>query len=207
MLSIAHWILRVFKKEHLLLTNYRRTHRHFFAFLTVDAILSVGLVTTGLHFFGPEAWASHENFMLTHPGVIPAPVDKFLDYATREKETSFWLGAVPSNLYTYQPNISGEEIVSYYVQKLNLPKGNVPTISVTTYRNPLVYEENSHRLLDTNTTQAKLSNGETVVFDTNSLKNEVITFNNRPTIVTIEYSKTHSLRQLMTDAANLKLLG
>ena len=83
----------------------------------------------------------------------------------------------------------------------------MPTISVTTYRNPLVYEENSHRLLDTNTTQAKLSNGETVVFDTNSLKNEVITFNNRPTIVTIEYSKTQSLRQLMTDAANLKLLG
>lgn len=206
MIGIVSWILRFTKKEHALVANYRKTHKHFLTFMAVDAFLSFALITTGLHFFGPEAWAAHEKFMLKHPGVIPAPLDKFLDYVTREKETAFWLGAAPSDLYTYQPSLSGKEIVSYYVRESDSSSANVPTISVTTFRNALVYEENSHLTLGT-TKKAQLSNGETVEFDADSLKGELISFQNDPSIVSIEYLETQSVKHLLVAAANLKRLG
>lgn len=206
MIGIVIWILRFTKKEHALVANYRKAHKHFLMFMTVDAFLSFALITTGLHYFGPEAWAAHEKFILKHPGVIPAPVDKFLDYATREREAAFWLGAEPGDLYTYQPSLSGKQTVSYYVRELDSTIANVPTISVTTYRNILVYEENPHITLGT-TTKALLSDGKTVEFDTEFLKRVLVTFKNDPSIVSIEYRDTQSIKLLLADSVNLKPLG
>ena len=173
----------------------------------LDALLSIGAVTVGLHFFGPAAWSNHEAFMLKYPGVIPAPVHKFLDFVTREHQITYWIGSIKNDLYTFQPSTDGKEVVSYYSGNSKPPYVNIPIITITTYRNSSVYQTATHRLLADTNKQMVIQGGKTIEFDGASMKSEVIRFQNKPVIITIEYQTTQYETDLIVDAENLKPLG
>jgi hypothetical protein len=207
MIAIIRWVISFIDKEHVLVNRYRKSHPHFIWFLSLEALISGALIVGGLHFFGPTLWTSHEEFMIEHPGVIPMPVDKFLDYVTREAETVYWLGPAKRNSYTIDTSANGMYVVTYIPQDPISSHSGALNMSITTDKNLAVYKKNLHAAIDAGSQKIALENGDTVEFSNDSPNAEVITLSGRPEVITIRYPTMQSANNLIKNADRLKIIG
>lgn len=207
MLAFLRWLHVLARKEHVLRTNYHRSHPHFLIYLAADAIITVSLVATGFHYFGPQNWTQHERFMLNHPGIVPAPVDKFLDYMTREEEGIFWIGPREGNKYTVETVNHKFHRISYFLKNAYSTPLDQPQLTVTTYINQRTFLQDVRILLGSQTEKRLLSGGNTIEFVAKSPKSAVITFPTRSQIVAIDFQTTESKEALLAAADKLKEIG
>lgn len=207
MLVFLRWLQVLARKEHLLRTNYHRTHPHFLIYLAIDAIITVSLITTGFHYFGPPIGIQHERFMLEHPGIVPAPVDNFLDYMTREEAGIFWIGPREGNKYTIETVNHKFHRIAYFLNNAYSTPLDQPKLTVTTYINQKTFLEGVRELIGSQTEKRLLSGGNTIEFATKSPKSAVITFPTRPEIVAIDFQTTESKEALIAAADKLKEIG
>jgi len=205
-ISIIRWILGLINKEHLLVTRYRKSHPHFIFYLGLDAVLSGLLIVGGFHFLGPSTWVAHEKFVLAHPGVIPMPLDNFLDYVSREPESIYWLGSAPGDKYTVDRANGDGAMVTYFPSGSSSANANQPKETIETYKNLAAYATDVHPLMGTNSTKIVTASGTTVEFDEGSMNYENVTFKGKPEIVIISYPASQLAMTLMKSANNLKLV-
>jgi hypothetical protein len=207
MLAFLRWLHVLARKEHVLRTNYHRAHPHFLIYLAADAIITVALVSTGFHYFGPQVWSGHEKFMIEHPGIIPAPVNKFLDYMTGEEEDIFWIGPSEGNRYTIKTENHKFHRISYYLSNAYSTPLDQPHLTITTYINKKSFASDVRSLLGAQTEKRMLSGGNTIEFASKSPKSGVITFPTRSEIVAIDFLRTQSKESLLAAAEKLKEIG
>lgn len=207
MLALLRWLHILARKEHVLRTNYQRTHPHFLIYLAADAIITVSLVATGFHYFGPQIWKSHESFMIAHPGIIPAPVDKFLDYMTGERKDIFWIGPREGNRYTIENVNHKFHRISYFLENAYSTPLGQPQLTVATYIDQKTFLRDVHILLGSQTEKRLLGSGNTIEFVAKSPKTGVVTFPDRSEIVSINFQTTESKEGLLAAAEKLREIG
>jgi len=208
MLALIRWFHKLAKKEHLLRTNYHRSHPHFLIYLAADAIITVALVSTGFHYFGPQVWKSHEQFMIEHPGIIPAPVDKFFDYMAGEEEGNiFWIGPSQGHRYTVETVNHKFHRISYFSKFAESLAEDQPQLTVTTYVNKKIFTDDVRSLLGVQTEKRMLSGGNTIEFASKSPKSGIISFPTRSEIVAIDFRTIQSKESLLAAAEKLKEIG
>jgi hypothetical protein len=204
LVAIIRWILSLLKREHLLRTRYHTSHPHFLWYVGVDALLSITFIVGGLHYFGPVSWVSHEQFALNHSGVIPMPVDKFLDVVTRESEMVFWLGPVKTDNYAINSNIKGEYEIIYFPKGSNPAVKNGQNLTITTYLNRNVYFSAVHPLLVMDIKELVPGSHNTVEYNSITLNSEIVALKNKPEVIVITYPKAQTVQTLIKNANALK---
>ena len=208
MIAVLRWVLKIARKEHTLRTNYHRAHPHFLAYLAVDAVISVALVAGGLHYFGPLVWGSHERFMIEHPGIMPAPVDRFMDYMTGEEEGNiFWIGPSEGHKYTVETVNHRFHRISYFLSNAYSTPKDQPQLTITTYVNNKTFMNDIRPLLGTQTEKRMLSGGNTIEFASKSPKSGIISFPTRSEIVAIDFRTVQSKESLLATAEKLEEIG
>ena len=82
MIYLYRWILKLRKKEHILRTNYHRSHPHFLLFIGLDAVLSFALVFTGF-----QVAYSHSRLHgpLNHVGAEAVQSDELISHLKKRK--------------------------------------------------------------------------------------------------------------------------
>jgi hypothetical protein len=206
MIAIFRWISRLVKNEHILRARYHRSHPHFLWYLSLDAVISIILIVGGMHFFLPMSWTTHERFAINHPGVIPMPVDKFLDIVSRESEGMYWLGPVKADKYTIDLTKDEGFVITYIPPGTNASNQFQRKFTITTYINRAIYLSEADALLDMNSKKISLPSGNTVEFSEASLDREIVNLKGRPTIVAISYPEAQTARTLIKNADALKLI-
>ncbi|HUX65700.1 MAG TPA: hypothetical protein VMV42_01000 [archaeon] len=206
MIAIVRWVLRHLEKEHILRTNYHKSHPHFILYLGIDAVLSGILIAGGFHFLGPSSWVAHEKFMLAHPGVIPMPLDDLLDYVNREPESIYWLGPVAGDKYTLHRAKGDGAVITYFPDGPSPANVNHPKETIETYKNLAAYKTDVHPLMGANSLKFVTSSGATVEFNKGSTYYENVTFKDKPEIVIISYPSSQLATTLIKNANNLKLV-
>lgn len=145
--------------------------------------------------------------MLEHPGIVPAPVDNFLDYMTREEAGIFWIGPREGNKYTIETVNHKFHRIAYFLNNAYSTPLDQPKLTVTTYINQKTFLEGVRELIGSQTEKRLLSGGNTIEFATKSPKSAVITFPTRPEIVAIDFQTTESKEALIAAADKLKEIG
>lgn len=164
MIAILRWLQKLAKKENLLRKNYNRSHPHFLLYLGADALISVALVAGGFHYFGPQIWEGHERFMIEHPGIVPAPVDRFLDYMTSEEAGIFWIGPREGCRYTIETVSHRFHRVSYFSTFAVSLAADEPQVTITTYPDRQTFVNDVRSLLGAQTEKRMLSGGNAIEF-------------------------------------------
>ncbi|MDP1711820.1 MAG: hypothetical protein Q8K86_05125 [Candidatus Nanopelagicaceae bacterium] len=176
-------------------------------YLGADALISVALVAGGFHYLGPQIWESHERFMIEHPGIVPAPVDRFLDYMTGEEAGIFWVGPSEGGRYTIETVNHKFHRVSYFLSNAYSSPDDQPQFTITTYINRLTFVNDVRPLLGVQTEKRMLSGGNTIEFADKSPRAAVITFPTRDEIVAMDFPHTQSKEGLLAAAEKLKEIG
>ena len=207
MVVILRWLLKVARKEHTLWTNYHRAHPHFLIYIAADAIITVSLVATGFHYFGPQDWEGREKFMIEHPGIVPAPVDRFLDYMAREETGIYWIGPQEKSRYTIETVSHVIHRISYFSKFAESLAEDQPQVTVTTYPDQQTFVNDVRPLMGPQTEKRMLSGGNTIEFASKSPNSAIITFPTRSEIVAIDFRTTQSKEYLLAAAEKLKEIG
>ncbi|MFZ2226869.1 MAG: hypothetical protein WA090_00280 [Candidatus Nanopelagicaceae bacterium] len=178
------------------------------AYLTADAVISVALVVGGFHYFGPQIWESHQRFMIEHPEIVPAPVDRFLDYMTGEEEGNiFWIGPSDAHEYTVETVNHKFHRISYFLSNAYSSPKDQPQFTITTYINKETFVNDVRSLLGAQTEKRMLSGGNTIEFASKSPRSGIITFPTRSEIVAIDFRVTQSKESLLEAAEKLEEIG
>ena len=91
---IFRFLLRLIKKEHLLLTKYRRSHPHFLWFAGIDAVISVALVVGGFHVVNTGLLWKGSYLKAEDTGVKALSAEQVVDRAHRGNLEVYWLGGI-----------------------------------------------------------------------------------------------------------------
>lgn len=142
--------------------------------------------------------------MIEHPGIVPAPVDRFLDYLTSEEAGIFWNGPREGNRYTIETVSHRFHRISYFSKLAESLAADQPQVTVTTYPDQQTFVNDVHSLLGAQTEKRMLRGGNTIEFAGKSPKSAVITFPTRSEIVAIDFRTTQSKEYLLAVAEKLR---
>jgi hypothetical protein len=206
-ITLAAWIWGLFTRENLVASQYRKSRPGFIFYLAVDAIFSGILVFAGYQFIVPNEWASHENFMVAHPGFMPSQVDSLLDFIEREPEHIYWIGKSPHYHYRFRGVKNYEASIQYLPNSAG--PAIVPQVKITvyTYRNPAAFSLDIHPALNALSEFVTTAGGITgkVKIGARHTFEEVI-LQGRHEIMTIGYSEPQSPATLMHYASIVQVL-
>jgi hypothetical protein len=132
MIAIYRWILGLLKKEHVLRTNYHKSHPHFLLYIGLDALLSFALVFGGFQIFNPRTSSAAQN--LIHAGGVALSANDFVNHAREMKVDTFWLGAISGYDNTINHKTPGVVDVYYVPQLSVISKMEIPIHPEKNYR-------------------------------------------------------------------------
>jgi len=202
MIAVYRWILGLTKKEHILRTNYHRSHPHFLLYMGLDAVLSFALVFGGIQI----AW-SHSSGAekLVRAGAVIVSDDELINDVKKENVDAYWLGPIPGYRYTINHEVSGIADVLYLPKASEQSNMNLFSYEVKTYINKKAWDAQMHPLLATaNTTTIKINNGLSIKINQASMKGEIATFGGQTEIVAIAYPASQSLQMMIKNAESLR---
>lgn len=198
MITLAVWIWGFSTRENLVAFQYRKSRLGLIFYLAIDAIFSGILVFTGYQFIGPNEWATHENFMVAHPGFMPSQVDGLLDFIEREPDHIFWIGKGPHYHYSFRGVKNYEASIQYLPDSVTPAVTPQAKITVYTYRDPGAFSLNVHPVVDALSqfiTTADGITGEVKIGIRHTF--EEVTLQGRHEIIAIGYSEPQTSATLM----------
>jgi hypothetical protein len=202
MIALYRWILGLMKKEHILRTNYHRSHPHFIIYMGLDALLSFGLVFGGFQIFRPHSSVAQE---LVQVGAATVSADDLIKQVKKEKVVAYWLGPISGYQYTINHQELGIADIFY------MPTGSDPSdmsvfrYEVKTYRNEAVWDSHTQNLLTTaNTRTITINKGLSIKINHASMKDAITTFAGHAEIVAMAYPVAQSFKTMERDAESLK---
>ncbi len=194
----------LFKKEYDLLVRYERSHRHFFRYFALDAILTVGLVFGGFLLF--ESHSAPES-KLVHAGAVAMTPKEFVEHIKHQPILAYWMGAIRNYENTVNHEVPGTADIFY------IPNGADPIThesflyEVKSYVGQTVWNAHTHTILaSANTTTIAINGTTTIKINKSSMRGVIVTFSDKPEIVAIAYPKPQTLINMIKNVASLKLI-
>lgn len=204
MLTLLRFLVRLFKKDFQLLSNYERSHPHFFWYLGIDAVLSVAIVSGGYTLYAHSTSDPHQ---LNHVGAEVMTSEELVAHALENDVLAYWLGPIPGYVYTMDHSEAGIADVFYWREGTYSDRGKQFLYELKTYRNQKTWDSRTHTILaTTNTETIDLDKGITIKINRGSRKGVIVTFAHRPEIVGIAYPNPQTLEDLVKDSESLKLV-
>lgn len=145
-LTLIDRIVKVFKKDFQLLSNYERTHPHFFWYLGIDAILSVAIIIGGYSLYTNMTTDIHE---LKHVGAEVMTSHEIVEHALENNVLAYWLGSIKGYEYTLNHAESDVADIFYWREGSYSHSGKQFLYEVKTYRNQKAWDSRSHTFLAT----------------------------------------------------------
>lgn len=202
MLIVIRWLMKVFKKEHGLLVRYERSHPHFFAYIALDAVLSVALVFGAFQLVGVDSSTAEK---LRHMGITAVTSDELIEHAKDEVIDVFWLGPIPGYEYTLNHEVTGVADLFYWPESSGNSDATQFLYEVKTYKNRKVWDAHIHNILATADTETiTVSKDLSIRINPSSMKGLIATFGDKPEILAIAYSKPQTLQSMIKNVESLK---
>lgn len=208
MIAVYRWILGLLKREHVLRTNYHKSHPHFLLYIVLDALLSFGLVFGGFQIFRPHVSIAEE---LVEAGAVTISADGLIVHVKENNLDAYWLGPISGNEYAMNHEMQGVVDIFYlpettaqsnWIAHLHAEKKY--RYEVKTYRNQGVWDAHTHPLLATsNTTTIKINKVLSIKINRSSMKGEIATLTGHSEIIAIAYPTAQSLDTMIQNAKNL----
>ncbi|MBI3430556.1 MAG: hypothetical protein HY050_11020 [Actinobacteria bacterium] len=202
MLAIFRWSLGLFRKERELFSNYSRAHPHFFWYLGIDALLSVGIVLGGFALYTQRTSDTHER---SHLGSATLTSEALIKHVIDEDTDAYWLGSISTAEYSIN-NLQTDIADIFYRPKGSFGDGGKQFLyEVKTYKNQKAWDGRTHTLLATaNTETIAISNAVTIRINRGSMKGVIVTFTDRPEIIGIAYPTPQSLEAMIKNVESLE---
>ena len=196
--------MRVFKKEHDVLTNYERSHPHFIRYMALDAVISVAVVVGAY-----QLWASGPSPVQTSSpmGVAVVSSSELVSHAKSGNIDAFWLGPVPGYKYTLNDQALRIVDIFYWPGESGNRDAKQFLYEVKTYESQDVWDTHTHPLLaSANTKVIAVQEGLSIRINPTSMKGVIVTYGDKPEIVAIAYPKPQTLDSMVKDVERLKLV-
>lgn len=206
MISLLIWIWDWFKKDDVITYLFQRSRLKFLFLLVFDVVISGAVFFAGYQFFGPNNWARHEQFAITHPGFMPSQIDTVLDFIEREPGHIYWLGPKDNYQYSfhgYRDFVAG---INYLPAPSSETLDTRPSISIETYKNAKAYSLVAHHWTLASTGSFTTTNGTSVKFDKNNYTFEEILPARKSEVITINFSAPQPVTTLLNSVSEIEAL-
>lgn len=202
MLTLIDRIVKVFKKDFQLLSNYERTHPHFFWYLGLDAILSVIIIIGGYSLYTNMSTDRHE---LKHVGADVMTSQEVVEHASKFKVLAYWLGSIEG--YEYTLNHAESDVADiFYWRKGSYSRGGKQFLyEIKTYRNQQAWDSRAHNFKATTNIQTiPVDEDLTIRINPTSMRGVIATFVSKPEIVALAYPVPQKLQDMIKNVEGLR---
>ena len=201
-LTLIDRIVKVFKKDFQLLSNYERTHPHFFWYLGIDAILSVIIIIGGYSLYTNMTTDKHD---LKHVGADVMTSREVVEHVKENNVLAYWLGSIQG--YEYTLNYAESDIADLFYWRGGTHdfKGKLFLYEVKTYRNQRAWDSRVHNFKATTNTQTIHVNEDlTIRINPTSMRGVIATYVSKPEIVALAYPVPQKLQDMIKNVEGLR---
>lgn len=170
-------------------------------------VLANLLVWPIVAFIGFQVMDSHKpavsKALLKTSGAQSMSADELTSIVRGQARPIFWLGRLSGDTYSENSTVSGVDVITYLPENATPQTASQLDLVIKTYRDSNIFIVQLHPLSGTADTTVENVGGVTVTYNPASPDHSVITFKNRPQIVSLTYPAFQTISTLVMDAQNL----
>lgn len=184
-------------------SRFRETHPRFIWFVLANIILSPLLVYVGFQILDSHPPTVLNALMISSGSQTISAAD-LVTLVKSEHKLAYWVNPVAGDSYSNNSTEEGVNSISY------MPAGARPkdlsqvSLTIKTYRDMAIYNEQLQPLAGPNETVITTANGTHIEFDEGLPNRMIVSFPRKPEIIVVQYPTTQNVTTLMRDAANLR---
>lgn len=202
MLALIRQLMKFFEKEHQLVLRYEKSHPHFFWFLGLDAVLSLGIMIGGFYFVTSNS-PTRQN--LVHVGASAMTAGEFVAHIKENHVTAYWLGPISGSQYSVDHMTPGLTEVFYTPEGADLSTVKAFTYKVSEYQSEAIYSHDVQPLAESvNDSSIRIDNKMTLSYNRSLMSGELVTYSNHPFVITVAYPHAQTLETMIRTARLLK---
>ncbi len=180
----------------------RQARNHFLRFVLVNL-----LIWPIVAFIGFQVMDSHKpevsEALLKTSGAQSMTADELISVVRGQERPIFWLGRLSGDTYAENSTVSGVDVISYLPEHATPQTARQLDLIIKTYRNSNIFNAHLRPLSGTPDTTVEIVGGVTVTYRPASPNHSVVTFKDRPQVVTLTYPAFQTVSTLVMDAQNL----
>lgn len=189
----------------VLYSDRRSRRMRFLGFVLVNTLLWPVVVYVGLQISASHSPQIVQDLMKTS-GVQTMTAEQLIATVTSQSRPVFWLNRMTGDMYSDNTSVNGIDVISYVPSDANPAHLNQLDLVVKTYKDSTVYNMQLHPLAGGSDTVVENIGNVSVTYSPASPDHSVITFKDRPQIVSIDYPAFRDVSTLLLDAQNLQLI-
>lgn len=170
-------------------------------------VLANLLVWPIIAFIGFQVMDSHRpavsKALLKTSGAQSMSADELTSIVREQERPIFWLGRLSGDTYSENSTVSGVDVITYLPENATPQTARQLDLVIKTYRNSNIFNVQLHPLSGTADTTVENVGGVTVTYNPASPDHSVVTFKNRPQVVSLTYPAFQTISTLVMDAQNL----
>ena len=180
-----------------------KAHNRFLRFLIVNALIWPMLAFVGLR-MSEANQGVHSKADLATSGAQALTVNQLIKVIGDQNRIVFWLKALSGDSYTENSTRQGVDVISYLPENTNPKLLDKWDLVIKTYRDKRAFDSTVHPYSGIRPTIVETLGAITVSYDATTPNRAVVSFRDRPQIVTIRYPDFQSRATLIQDAQSLE---
>jgi hypothetical protein len=129
--------------------------------------------------------------------------DELTSIVRGQDRAIFWLGRLSGDTYSENSTVAGVDVITYLPENATPQTARQLDLVIKTYRNSAIFNVQLHPLSGTADTTVEDVGGVTVIYNPASPDHSVVTFKDRPQVVSLTYPAFQTISTLVMDAQNL----
>lgn len=184
----------------------RRSRRlRFLGFVLANTLFWPVVVFVGLQISASHSPQVVQDLMKTS-GVQRMTADQLIATVTSQGRPVYWLNRMTGDMYSDNTSVNGIDVISYLPMDANPIHLNQLDLVVKTFKDANVYSMQLRPLAGGSGTVVENVGNVSVTYSPASPNHSVVTFKDRPQIVSIDYPSFQDVSTLVMDAQNLQLV-
>lgn len=179
-----------------------KSRNRFLKFLLLNALIWPMIAYVGYQISESHAPEISETLQTTS-GIKALSAEELAATVMDEGRPVFWLGRLSGDRYTDITTKGGVDVITYLPQGVDPANLNQFGLIIKTYRDGKLFNTQLHPLLGPNSLVVEHVGGVTVSYDPQIPDHSIVTFKDRPQIVTINYPGFQNPSTIVLDAQNL----
>ena len=181
----------------------REARNRFLRFLILNALIWPMLAFIGLQ-VSEANQSTHSKMYLATSGTQTMNANQLIKVVGDQDRTVFWLKALSGDTYTDNATRSGLDVISYIPENTSPKLLDKWDLVIKTYRDQRAFRSAVHPFSGFGSTIVESLGAITVSYNTTSPNRVVVSFRDRPQIVTMRYPDFQSGTRLIRDAKSLE---
>lgn len=204
MLATLRMIKNLRDREHFLRTRYQKDHPHFLAYLALDAIVTVLLVTSIYSALVGNGIFAHESHALVDLGAAPISLNEVKKQGLDHHVQFYWVGPMGSGKYSTEVS-DQERITLHYLlasaNVSNVTQAKEHLLSVVSYPSLRSYDDSVQGpLYQSSDIHATNDRGDLVTYNKDNLDEIAVTLVDTSAVVVLKYPRNQTIDQLLRDS-------